>query len=100
MITWTITSMESQPTTGIVLLANWQCLGEQDGFTFSICGSSSFPDPEEGYIPYPDLTEDEVLNWVWTVGGVDKDITELSVDNGLQLQINPPLVEQPLPWEN
>lgn len=98
MITWNILSMESQPDTGIVVSANWQCLGEQDGFTSNAYGSCAFPEPEGGYVPYPDLTQEEVLNWCWTSGGVDKDTTELSVNNALELQINPPVVQQPLPW--
>jgi len=98
MITWTITSMESQPTTGIVVSANWLCAGEQDGFTASLSGTSVFPSPGENYVPYSQLTQDEVLNWVWTDGGVDKVNTEASVNNALQAQINPPVVQQPLPW--
>ena len=98
MITWTITSMESQPTTGIVVSANWQCLGEQDGFTSYAYGSSAFPEPEDGYVPYSDLTKEEVLNWVWTLGGVDQFTTESSVMSAIQAQINPPVVQQPLPW--
>jgi len=98
MITWTITSMESQPTTGIVVSANWLCVGEQDGFTTSLLGTSVFPEPEGGYIPYPDLTENEVLNWCWTVGGVDQFTTESSIMSNIQAQINPQVVQQPLPW--
>lgn len=98
MITWNILSMESQPDTGIVVSANWSCTGEQDGFTAYVYGSSVFPEPEGGYVLYPDLTQDQVLEWCWTVGGVDKDATETSVNNALQAQINPPVVQQTLPW--
>ena len=98
MITWTITSMESQPTTGIVVSANWVCSGEDSGFTASLSGTSVFPTPEGGYVPYAELTQDEVLNWVWTDGGVSQVDTETSVNNALQAQVNPPVVQQPLPW--
>lgn len=98
MITWTIDSMESQPTTGIVVSANWLCVGNQDGFVASMLGVSVFPAPEGSYVPYADLTESEVLNWIWTVGGVDKDSTEAAVNNALDAQVNPPVVQQPLPW--
>ena len=98
MITWTIASMESQPTTGIVVSANWLCAGEQDGFTASLSGTSVFPTPEGGYVPYNQLTQDEVLSWVWTDCGVNKANTEASVNNALQSQVNPPVVQQPLPW--
>jgi hypothetical protein len=100
MITWTITSMESQPTTGIVVSANWLCSSEQDGFTASMLGNCVFSIPEGEYIPYDQLTQDEVLNWVWTNGGIDKTATEDAVNSALQLQIAPPVVQQPLPWSN
>ena len=100
MITWVITSMESQPNTGIVVSANWTCDGAQDGFTSSMFGTSIFPEPESGYIPYANLTQTQVLEWVWTVGGVDKDATETSINNSLQTQINPPVIQQPLPWQS
>jgi hypothetical protein len=92
--------MESQPTTGIVVSANWLCVGEDSGFTALLSGTCIFPTPESGYIPYAQLTQDEVLNWVWSDGGIDKVNTETSINNALQAQINPPTVQQPLPWSN
>jgi len=100
MITWTINSMESQPNTQIVISANWTCFGEQNGFTSSISGISVFPIPEGSYVPYAELTQDQVLGWVWTDGGVDQFATESSVMSAIQAQINPVVIEQPLPWSN
>ncbi|APB99020.1 hypothetical protein A4F89_06610 [Polynucleobacter asymbioticus] len=100
MITWTIASMESQPATGIVISANWYCIGEDSGCTASLSGTCVFPIPEGGYVPYEQLTKDQVLQWVWTDGGVDQITTEASVNNALQAQVNPPVVQQPLPWES
>lgn len=98
MITWTILSMESQPDTGIVVSASWLCSGEQEGYTSSIFGASNFNTPIGGYMPYDDLTSDEVLTWVWESGGVDKLTTEASVMSAVEMQINPPTVQQSLPW--
>lgn len=92
--------MESQPSTGIVVSANWLCTGEDSGFTASLSGASVFNTPNGGYVPYPNLTQDDVLNWVWASGGIDKVATEASVNNALQAQINPVVVVQPLPWGN
>lgn len=100
MITWTITSMESQPSTGIVVSANWLCTGEDSGFTASLSGASVFNTPNGGYVPYPNLTQDDVLNWVWASGGVNKAETEALVNNSLQVQLNPVVVVQPLPWNS
>jgi len=98
MIKWTITSLESQPNTGIVVSAKWLCSGIQDGFVASMSGISAFPEPESDYISYVDLTETQVLGWVWNVGGVDQNATEASVNNALQEQINPLVVQLPVPW--
>jgi hypothetical protein len=98
MITWTITSMESTADAGIVVSANWACVGQQDGFTSGMSGTSVFPAPGQTYTPYADLTESQVLGWCWTVGGVDQTNTEAAVNAGLQSQINPVVVNNPLPW--
>lgn len=100
MYTWKILSMESTPDTGVVVSANWSCTGEQDGFTSYVYGSCGFPPPSDPFVPYPDLTQDEVLNWCWTDGGVDKATTEAAVQNALDLQTNPPVVQNPLPWQS
>jgi hypothetical protein len=49
------------------------------------------------FIPYEDLTEDDVLGWCWA-NGVDKDATEAAVEQQIQNQIDPPIVTPPLPW--
>ena len=55
-------------------------------------------DWQEYYGSSPNLTEDIVLNWVWTNGGVDKQLVEDSVTQELNSIINPVLVKNPLPW--
>lgn len=103
-ITWTIDSMSASTTdidghTEVVLHATWRCAGEQDGyssFLFSIC---PFAAPSEGepFTPYEDLTEEQVLGWIWA-NGVDKDATEAAVAAQIEAQINPPIVQPALPW--
>jgi hypothetical protein len=51
----------------------------------------------EAFTPYADLTQDQVLGWVWA-NGVDKDATEAAVQQQIDNQINPPIVAPPLPW--
>ena len=56
------------------------------------------PTPASGtFTPYADLTQDQVLGWVWA-NGVDKDTTEAAVQSMIDNQINPPIVTPPLPW--
>jgi hypothetical protein len=38
-----------------------------------------------------------VLGWVWS-SGVNKDATEAAVAGQINNQINPPVIQPPLPW--
>lgn len=91
---WSIISLESFPTTGVVISAKWKCSNEQ----VTRIGESYFPEPTENIIPYTSLTEQEVLNWVWTDGGVDKTLIEESITKELNDLLNPVVVKNPLPW--
>lgn len=51
----------------------------------------------EPFTPYADLTQEQVLGWIWT-SGVDKDAQEANVAQQIENQINPPIVTPPLPW--
>jgi hypothetical protein len=64
-------------------------------------GSCNFPQPkiDDAYIPYLDLTKEQVLNWCWN-NGVDKDTIEKNVTAQIESQINPPISQLPLPWSN
>ena len=63
--------------------------------SYGTCGFS--PDPTApGYVPYADLTQDEVLGWIWA-DGVDKDATETSLQANIDLQINP-VTAAGVPW--
>lgn len=101
-IVWTIDWMRCIPqvdgVTNYVIECGWRCTGQQDGFSASNYGSSSFSaSPSEAVTPYEDLTEEQVLGWVWA-SGVDKDATEASIAGQVQALINPPVVQPPLPW--
>lgn len=102
-INWTIEWMQTTPTTStppeVVLTAGWRCTGAQDGFMGTVYSSCSFPQPEEGgqFTPYADLTQDQVLGWCWA-NGVDKASAEASVQAQIDNQINPPVIQPPLPW--
>ena len=99
-ITWVITALDCSTTDinpDTVVTAHWSCFGEESGYTTSVYSTCSFPPPEGTFIPYADLTQDQVLNWCWT-NGVDKDATEQAVQTNLDNLINPPIITPPLPW--
>ena len=104
--TWSIDWMQvsTQPVEGfdeVVLTAGWRLNGEDGEYTTSAYGTCSFPQPAEGgsFTPYADLTQDQVLSWVWE-NGVDKDAAEVSVISQVEALANPPVVQPPLPWES
>jgi hypothetical protein len=59
-------------------------------------------DPNEPYIPYNQLTEAEVLAWVFEVMDQEPETSKASKEAALAAvinnEINPPVVPTPLPW--
>jgi hypothetical protein len=101
MITWKVTAMDCYPQadgeTDVVFVVHWSCVDTQDQYSANIYATCSIPAPSGPFTPYADLTQDQVLGWVWA-NGVDKDATEAAVSQQLQNLINPPVVTPPLPW--
>ena len=101
-ITWSVTAMDAYPQaegqTDVVFTVHWICAGVQDSYqssVYSTCGvtySSGTP-----YTPYAQLTQDQVLGWIWA-SGVNKAATEAAVQQQINNQINPPVVTPKLPW--
>jgi hypothetical protein len=104
-IAWIIEWMSTTPTTATppetVLTAGWRCSGtEADNakeYAATAYGTCSFPMPTGAFTPYADLTQDQVLGWCWD-NGVDKDATEAGIQSQIDSQINPTVIQPPLPW--
>lgn len=99
-ITWTITAMDCSTTEqnpDTVIVCHWTCAGTDGTYNASVYSTTSVPAPGTSFTPYEDLTQDEVLGWVWA-NGVDKFTTEAAVVQQIDNQINPPVVTPPLPW--
>ena len=100
-ISWIIERLLVKPTEGsytdVVITADWRCNGSQDSYSGTCYGSCSFAPPTEGFTPYDQLTEQQVLDWCYQ-NGVDKTAIESNVVIQIANQINPPVVSLPLPW--
>jgi hypothetical protein len=100
-ITWIIEWMQTTPTTSTlpetVVTAGWRCNGVQDTYTATACGTASFPAPKGPFTPYADLTQEQVVGWCWA-NGVNKTAIEANVQLAINNQINPPIIQPPLPW--
>ena len=101
--TWIIEWMQCKPTEGtltdVVVTAGWRCNGVQDTYNATSYGTASFPMPEGTFTPYADLTQQQVLDWCYA-NGVDQAATESAIQANIDNQINPPIIQPPLPWAN
>ena len=77
-VTWTISTLERNTDDGVVV-AHWRASdadGEHSGSSYGTCGFT--PDSTaEGYTPYADVTEAQVIGWV--KADVDADAIEASI---------------------
>jgi hypothetical protein len=53
--------------------------------------------PEGSFTPYDQLTQAQVLGWCYA-NGVDQTAVEANVQGSIDNQINPTVVQPPLPW--
>ena len=93
-ITWTISQLDREVANGFVTTAHWRATavdGDYSASIYSTCGWA------EGTptIPYADLTQETVLNWVWE--SVDKQATEDALAANIALQKNP-VTATGTPW--
>jgi len=102
---WTIAQLERNTADGGVTAAHWRVSAEEtvgtddDAVTYSASayGTCGFtPDATaDGFIAFDDLTEADVLAWVWE--SVDKDATESSLTSKIEADKNP-VTTTGLPW--
>jgi hypothetical protein len=80
------------------------CTEEVDGKEYSAkkLASSIFqPEEKEGFIPYSELTEEQIVEWVKeSLGSKGVESIEKSLASQVDRKINPPVVPviKPLPW--
>jgi len=108
-ITWEIEWIKTYPfsedQTDVVCETGWRCFGLNDvggdvQHRAEAKGVCSFTYTSgDSFTAFDQLTQNQVLDWVWD-SGVDKDFIELNVNKRIDDQINPPIVEQPLPWKS
>ena len=100
---WSVTSMQCYPemdgATDVVFNVRWLCEGVQGEYVARTSGTCNVPISVETFTPYDQLTQEQVLGWVWG-SGVNKDETELFVQGQIDQIIAPPVITPPLPWVN
>ena len=95
--TWSIGQLDRNAANGGVTVAHWRVEAVDGEHSASAYGSAGFtPDASApDFKPYDQLTQAEVLAWVW--GSVNKAETEASLAQQIEAKKNPVTLNG-LPW--
>ena len=94
MVTWNISQLDRQTSDGFVYCVHWQATATDGDYSASVINTCSWSEGTPT-IPYDNLTQEQVLGWVWE--SVDKDATEASLNAQIELQKNP-VSASGVPW--
>ena len=97
MATWTIANLERNVADGGVTVAHWRVTEVDGDYSASSYGTVGFaPDASDpSFVPYDNLTESDVLGWVWAE--VDQSATEAALTADIEAQKNPVSADG-MPW--
>lgn len=84
---------------GCVYAGSWNATYEENGESARAYGTVNFPEPDpSNYTPYSQLTEQEVLQWVFDTLGVDRVVQiQENLYQQVQEQLHP-THESGTPW--
>ena len=96
---WTISTLERELSDGGVIVAHWRVSASDGDYSASSYGTAGFtPDPEsEDFVAYDDLTEADVLAWVWDQSEGWKDDVEAALQGKIDAEKNPTTAAG-VPW--
>jgi hypothetical protein len=97
MTVWKIAQLERNTADGGVVVAHWRATATDGDYSASSYGTAGFtPDSDsEDFVPFDNLTEADVLAWVYE--SVDKDSVEASLAGQIEDQKAPQTVAG-VPW--
>ena len=96
--TWAVAQLERETEDGFVFTVHYTVAAHDGTYSSSAYGSLGLERPEEGMIPFADLTEEIVIGWVKDKFGAEK-VTE--IEAALQAQLDEqhaPSKASGLPW--
>jgi len=97
MTIWKISQLDRNTANGFITTAHWNCSAVDGEFSASVYSACYFP-VENPTTPYAQVTEAQVLSWIWA-NGVDKSATEAAVAAQIEAKKNP-VKATGLPWSN
>jgi len=92
-INWSIQQLDRKTEDGFVTTAHWRCDATDGEYSAGVYGTAGFSG--ELATPYEELTEEQVLEWVWE--SIDKEETESNVTKQIEAQKHP-VTATGLPW--
>jgi hypothetical protein len=95
MINWKIANMERHLEGDIVYTVHWTASLQDEEFNASSYGSVGLQAPEEDIIPFKDLTEEIVVEWIKRA--LDAESIETALKAQIQLQ-KEPVSASGIPW--
>ena len=94
--TWSIQQMDRLTSDGFVVTVHYNVSAVDGDYSASTYGTVGYTEqPGEQYVPYDQLTEQQVVGWVQESLG--KDTVEASLDSQIEAQKNP-VQESGMPW--
>ena len=96
---WSVNKLEVIAYEGlldVVISVNWSVSDTQQNITETSNGVTLVDPPGDNFTPYNELTEVQVLEWVYKK--VSKTGTEAIITQRIQDKISP-AVDPPLPWD-
>lgn len=93
---WNVVNMDRLTADGFVVTVHYNISAVDGDYTASTYGTVGFTEqPGETYVPYEDLTQEQVVGWVQDSLG--KDTVEASLAGQIEAQKNP-VQASGLPW--
>ena len=94
---WTIPTLERELADGGVIVAHWRCTASDGDYSASSYGTAGFTYDASSldFVPYDELTETDVLAWVWADSF--KDATEDALKAKIEADKNPTTAAG-VPW--
>jgi hypothetical protein len=101
--TWSVTNMQVYPQSeseiNVVCAAAWNVAGTDGTYNGSLNGSTAFKlDPSAPYTPYADLTQEQVLGWIFaSIGEEGKKTAQADIDAQIAYAASK-VTDKPVPW--
>lgn len=107
VFTWVVEDLtclkEKDGQEKVVTQVSWSCVAREvvDGKTYSVntrgTSGALYLDPTVPFIPFSELTEDQVFFWVFN-SGISKEYAEERLQDMINEQIDPPYFIMNPPW--